>query len=114
MSISSTSPLVVGDEIREFLRLAHAGVARQAACGLAILALLAHRAEVAGAEERGEVAVGVLACVEAEPGEAEASSCALPSTTSNMRTGEWKYRPRWKNLAWNLPGWSAHSAWSWR
>jgi hypothetical protein len=62
---------VIGDEIREFLRLAHAGVDCQAARGLAVLAFLADRAEVAGAEEGGEVAVGVLAGVQAETGEAE-------------------------------------------
>ncbi|MNI35873.1 hypothetical protein D3C73_899100 [compost metagenome] len=62
---------VIGDEVREFLGLAHAGVDGQAARGLAVLAFLAHGAEVAGPQERGEIAVGVLARVQSEPGKAE-------------------------------------------
>ena len=61
----------VGDEVGEFLGVAGAGVDRQAARGLAVLALDADRAEIAGAQEGGEIALGVLAGVEAETGEAQ-------------------------------------------
>lgn len=63
----------VGDEIGEFFRAVHAGVDRQAAGGLAVLALLAHRAEVAGAQEGGKIAVGVGTGVEPEPGKTQIS-----------------------------------------
>lgn len=59
---------VIGDEIGKFFRPTGTGIDRQPARRLPVLAFLAHRTEVARPQERGEIAVGILACVEPEAG----------------------------------------------
>ncbi len=62
---------VVGDEVRKLLRPAHAGVDGQATRRLPVLAFLANGAEVAGAQEGREIALGIPAGVQAEAGKTE-------------------------------------------